>query len=228
MKRVGIVLLLCVCCSVPRLYAQTDTISKSRFVALNEAALSLSYAGGGMAFGVIYKLQVGRRRFFRASLADIRFNGTDNAPVYSNQFPSRYLNFNANLSLGVEWRFKLHKLVTTYTGIDIVAGVSYYVQRIADPSLPANFKFDDRFDFSAGLAFNSGVRFRVHELIRVGINVSPDIIYKYSPWEYSDSQGNLFKGVRHTVGTSFNSGSVQLQMIFVWNRNHKVGTEKTP
>lgn len=184
----------------------------------NEAILSLSYANGGIGLGLIYKRQVAEKRYFRISLADIEFFRNKNIPYYSSQFPYSHLTFKANLTLGVEWRFKLHKKVTSYTGVDILCGASLYSNQTHDPSLPANRQISKDYAISAGLAFNSGVIVEVHEQIRLGLNLSPDVFYTFRPWERDYGNGQINKGKSHSVSTSFSSSSVQLQVIFHWDR----------
>ena len=196
--------------------SKVDTIPRHPWN--NEAVLSLSYANGGIAFGLLYKRQVSEHRFFRLSLADIRFTGIRDEPYYSNQFPTRRTNFSANLTMGVEFRFKLHKLVTTYTGIDVLAGFRHYTYRVSNPSLPVREQITQDYTITAGLAFNSGVLFEVHELVKVGLNLSPDVYYWFSPWENDFGSGNIYKGKTHGVSTSFGSSSVQLLVIFRWER----------
>lgn len=207
-----------------------DTIQRIPWV--NEAILSLSYANGGMAFGLIYKRQVAEKRYFRISAANLQFYGVDNNPIYSNQFPTRYIRASVNLTLGVEWRFKIHKMIWTYTGIDVLFGANFYANRVDNPSLPTNQRTDEDFNLKSGLAFNSGVLIDVHEMISIGLNLSPDIYYQYSPWEYDDGNGTVYKGQRHSVRTSFSSGSVQAQVIFRWKRKpyrlKKVSLKSTP
>lgn len=192
-----------------------DTVARIPWA--NEAILSLSYSNGGMAFGLIYKRQVSAKRYFRISLADISINRYQRTPITSNQFPARYLRIEAEFNMGVEWRFKLHKRVSTYTGIDVLAGFGYYQNRVLNPALPYNQNNDVDYSINCGLAFNSGVIIDVHEMIKVGLNVSPDVFYRFSPWDY-DNGVQEFKGETHSVSTSFSSGSIQLQIIFHWER----------
>lgn len=192
-----------------------DTIARTPWT--NEAILSLSYANGGMAFGLVYKRQVAAKRYFRMSIADISFYRNQSDPVYTNQFPSRHLRVEAELNVGVEWRFRLHKRVSTYTGIDVLAGFGYYQNRLVNPSLPPQQLKDEDYSITAGLAFNSGVIIDVHDMIKVGLNVSPDVFYRFSPWDYENGVQE-FKGANHRVSTSFSSGSIQLQVIFHWER----------
>ncbi len=188
---------------------------------VNEAILALSYANGGIAFGLIYKRQITEKRFFRASLADIGFYQENNVPAFSNQFSTSYLRTTLRLTLGVEWRFKLHKRVWSYTGIDVLFGARFYGNKVRDPSLPVNEQIEKHYSLQAGLAFNSGIVVEVHEMIRIGLNLSPDVYYQYSPWEFNDGNGTNYKEENHVVATSFSSASVQATIIFHWPRKSR-------
>ena len=221
-----IVLILLLVCVAVR--AQSQSLADEAVVAnesatakTNEAILSLSYAGGGINFGLLYKRQVAEKRFFRMSLADISFNRTKDSPRYSNQFPTSRENFSANLNLGVEWRFRVHEKIQLYTGIDAVAGAAHYANRVYDPSLPRDEQLNQDFRLRAGLAFNSGILINVHEMIRIGLNLSPDVLYSWSPWDYQDETGQTFKGQSHGVNTSIGTGAIQAQVIFHWKSGRK-------
>lgn len=226
MRNLKVIPLVFLACLSVQAYSQTASNEnvrwdKSSTPKINEAILSLSYAGGGMNFGLLYKRQVAEKRFFRMSLADISFNRQKDSPRYTNQFARSQENFSANLELGVEWRFKVHEQIQLYTGIDAVAGAVHYANRVYDPSLPLDFQRNQDFRLRAGLAFNSGILINVHEMIRIGLNLSPDVLYFWSPWDYQDETGQRLKGQSHGVNTSIGTGSIQAHVIFHWKSNRK-------
>lgn len=215
--------LLMVCfCAYSYSQPATDnnaTSDKAEAGKINEAVLSLSYANGGMNFGLLYKRQVAEKRFFRMSLADIRFNRQKDSPRYSNQFATSRENFAANLNFGVEWRFSVHEKIQLYTGIDVVAGATHYANRVYNPS--PGLERNQVFELTAGLAFNSGIIVQVHELVRIGLNLSPDVLYTWRPWDYYNDMGERVKGNSNGVNTSIGTGTVQAHVIFHWQGKGK-------
>lgn len=216
MKGVAIFLKAVLFGSVMTCSAQSDQTSTSLNQVDNEAALSLSFANGGIGFGLIYKRQVAENRYFRLSLADIHIMRRASVPVHSGQFRSYGENVSANLELGVEWRFKVHSKVLLFTGVDAVLGATHYASRIDNPALPENQQIDQDFTLRTGVALNSGVLVNVHEVIRVGLNISPGILYSWSPWEYEDANAITRKGNEHRISTTLSSGSVQALVVFHW------------
>jgi len=126
----------------------------------------------------------------------------------------------------VEWRFKVSERIQLYTGIDAVVGAAHYANRIYDPSMTRDQQLNQDFRLRAGLAFNSGILVNVHEMIRIGLNLSPDVLYSWSPWDYQSEAGQTFRGQSHGVNTSIGTGTIQAQVIFHWKSSRKKKTSE--
>ena len=180
----------------------------------NEAILSLSYRDGGLGFGIMYKKEFKSMRFFRIGLANMGVSTFSNTPDPSSIYSNKYLDLDLALVTGFEFRFRLHPIVYTYTGIDLLVGYSHEKRTIDFFST----YYDDRVTTShivqVGFAFNSGVQVKVHEVIMVGINISPDIFYARRMYKDHTDE----KMSDDAFGTSFSSSSVQAQIIFNWPR----------
>ncbi|MGB0916746.1 MAG: hypothetical protein ACPGU4_04090 [Flavobacteriales bacterium] len=192
-----------------------DDLKKDSRPLTNEAILALSYQNGGLGFGVIYKKEVKENRFFRLGLANIGFNQYSESFSSSANYKYRNTDFVGNLVVGFEFRFRLHPKVFTYTGIDGMIGVSY-ASRVTD--FHAQF-IDDQTASSTvlqiGVVLNSGVQVKVHNLIMVGINVSPNIYFARRFVNDSSEDETI---VDNAVQTSFDSSVVQATVVFTWPR----------
>lgn len=111
-----------------------DTVNRSQRE--NEAILSLSYAYGGMSFGLIYKRQLGKRTYLRTGLVDFNSSLRNNEPTFTNQFPTKTRSVSGAVQLGLEFRFNLHPRIQTYTGVDLVAGGMFSIYMVDNPALP--------------------------------------------------------------------------------------------
>ncbi|MCF8256007.1 MAG: hypothetical protein K9J06_00520 [Flavobacteriales bacterium] len=187
----------------------------------NEAILSLSYANAGMSFGLLYKRQLGKRTYLRVGLVDFSAAISDDEPEFTNQFPTKSRGVSGALNLGLEFRFNLHPRMHTYTGVDLVAGGGYGLYMVDNPALPTIERTNETWQLKLGLAFNSGILVDVHKLLRIGINISPNILYSMQPWDYGYNYGTPYKGVRHRVTSTFDTGSVQLFLVIHWDRKTK-------
>lgn len=184
----------------------------------NEAILALSYQNGGLGFGIIYKKELKRNRFVRVGLTNVGINYYTETPSANSLYKYVYKSFEADLMVGYEFRFQLHPKVFTYTGIDVLFGFQN-VSRTQD--YHSTF-FDDYFQesyiFQAGLAFNSGVQVKLHELVMLGINITPNVFYARRIIDNSDEDENISDDA---VSTSFNSAFVQATVVIHWPRKRQ-------
>lgn len=179
----------------------------------NEAILALSYQNGGLGFGILYKKEVNKNRFFRLGLTNIGFSHYTETPSPSSSFEYRTTNFQGSVVIGYEFRFQLHPKVFTYTGIDAMAGFQRILRKAVFDS---NFTDDQSIEnhiIQLGLVFNSGVQVRVHEMIMLGINLSPNVFYANRRVMDSEEDEHI---VDHAVEATFNSSFVQATVVFTW------------
>lgn len=206
--------------ATPATVEKVDTLPQKQ--RSNEAILSLSYANGGMNFGLLYKMQLGKRTYFRLALADISFSSEKYRPTQSTTFPRSSQGGSVALNGGVEFRFKLHRLVQTYTGVDLIVGFDISRQKTDNPSLPASQKSDVDWTMKTGLGFSSGIVVQALPNFLIGVNLAPSITYQYRPYDYYDNDGVLTEdGAYHWLNTSFSLSSVQLFFIYRWDRKPK-------
>ncbi len=199
--------------------ANTQTVSAPKTSALsNESILSLSYQNGGLGFGILYKREVRRNRFFRIGLANVGFLTYSETPLYNTNYFSEYSEFTAGLVTGFEFRFQLHRIVWTYTGVDFLLGIDYADVRRKYESPFIDDDFFESYVLRTGLVFNSGVQVKVHEVIMIGVNISPDIYYARR-FQKDDSLDDPVTD--NAVATSFSSASVQATIIFHWPRKSR-------
>lgn len=132
------------------------------------------------------------------------------------------------LNGGVEFRFKLHRLVQTYTGVDLIVGFDISRQKTDSPSLPASQTSDVDWTMKTGLGFSSGIVVQALPNFLIGVNLAPTITYQYRPYDYYNNGGALYEdGVYHSVNTSFSLSSVQLFFIYRWDRKaYKLGKHR--
>ncbi len=123
------------------------------------------------------------------------------------------------LNGGVEFRFKWHQLVQTYTGMDLIVGFDISRQTIDNRSLPESQKSDIDWTMKTGFGFSSGIVVQALPNFLIGVNIAPAITYQYRPYDYYDNSGALYQdGVYHWLNTSFSLSSAQLFFIYRWDR----------
>jgi hypothetical protein len=179
----------------------------------NEAILALSYQNGGLGFGILYKREKKKNRFFRLGVTNVGFSYYTDTPSPTSQYMYRISSFQGSVVIGYEFRFQVHPKVFTYTGIDAMAGLQRST-RIVDygSSIIDNQSLETTI-IQAGLVFNSGVQVRVHELIMLGINLSPNVFYANRRVVDSEEDESIND---HGVEATFNSSFVQATVVFHW------------
>lgn len=201
-------------------YSQTaeNNISDDGRQLSHEAILALSYQNGGLGFGMFYKKEMRKNRFFRIGLANVTIGHYTDSPNYPDPYKYVYNNYRVDLMTGYEFRFQLHPKVFAYTGIDVLLGYERYVNKELFESPIYEDRIRETNVIRAGLAFNSGVQVKVHEVIMVGVNITPNVFYARRM--RADSQ-LLEDNVDNGVEGSFNSSIVQATVIFNWPRKQR-------
>lgn len=155
-------------------------------------------------------------------MADISISRNQHNPKLTSNFPYENINGSLELITGFEYRFKLHALVETYIGTDLVFGFGLGMTKISNPALPTGSTSDLDYSISTGLGLGSGILVKAIKGFHIGLNLSPTILFTYSPYDSYDENGDLvIEGTNQGLGTYFNSSSVQLLFMYRWEAKPK-------